>query len=433
MRQIWKSEIPGHRPLATPAVADGRLFLGGGFGSHEFYAIDARTGAVIWEYRTHDDGPTAAVVEDGYVVFNTESCELEVLTLEGKPVWKKWLGDPLMSMPAVANGRIYMAYPDSRTDHQHYLACFGLREGNEFWKRPIAGDIITAPTVADGRVHVATLDGTLYCFEADQGGEVWMEKAFATSSPLVWKKRCFYSRRRETTATAGGQARPQQNEELNSRGVEATDAVRAYVGTRKAADYLDYGWRSRSPRTRVSSHLDDAVGFSGPTKGSSKMWQAMQHLGYGTVHGVWSHQGSKPFIYRGRMYSAMGDTVVCTDPDTEHDFWRQQFQWKKGEADGRLLDNCLTPPALVNGKVFVGSVEGRVLCLSAEDGEMLADAQIGEPIAFQPAIAVGRVYVPGTNGGLYCLETDDPSDDGWLMWGANAAHNGMPEEEVVSA
>ena len=33
LRNGWKVAIPGGRPLATPAVADGRLFLGGGFGS----------------------------------------------------------------------------------------------------------------------------------------------------------------------------------------------------------------------------------------------------------------------------------------------------------------------------------------------------------------------------------------------------------------
>src|SRR5262249_22084711 len=97
----WKTTIPGRRPLATPAVADGKVFLGGGFGSHEFYALDADTGALAWQYHTKDDGPTAAVVAGGLVAFNTESCELEVLTVAGQPVWKKWLGDPLMSMPAI--------------------------------------------------------------------------------------------------------------------------------------------------------------------------------------------------------------------------------------------------------------------------------------------------------------------------------------------
>src|SRR5262249_13365728 len=102
----WQVSLPGGRPLATPAVVGGCVFLGGGFGSYDFYALDADTGNLRWYYQTEDDGPTAAVVEDDYVIFNTESCELEVLTRAGKRVWKKWLGDPLMSMPAVNNGRI---------------------------------------------------------------------------------------------------------------------------------------------------------------------------------------------------------------------------------------------------------------------------------------------------------------------------------------
>ncbi len=37
----WVVKIPGDRPLATPAYANGLLFVGGGYGSHEFYAFDA--------------------------------------------------------------------------------------------------------------------------------------------------------------------------------------------------------------------------------------------------------------------------------------------------------------------------------------------------------------------------------------------------------
>src|SRR5262249_41943472 len=141
----WKVTIPGQRPLATPAVVDGRVFLGGGFGSYDFYAFDALKGGVVWQYQTEDDRPTAAAVQDGYLAFNTESCELEILTVEGTRVWKKWLGDPLMSMPAIDRGKVYMAYPDGQGDHRHYLACFELRTGQDCWKREISGEIITAP------------------------------------------------------------------------------------------------------------------------------------------------------------------------------------------------------------------------------------------------------------------------------------------------
>src|SRR5579859_82430 len=74
----WRVVIPGGKPLATPAYADGKIFLGGGFGSHEFYALDAKTGKQQWVYRTGDDGPTAAVISGDLIAFNTESCELEI-------------------------------------------------------------------------------------------------------------------------------------------------------------------------------------------------------------------------------------------------------------------------------------------------------------------------------------------------------------------
>src|SRR5262249_14458491 len=154
-----------------------------------------------WQYQTADDGPTAAVASEGYVVFNTECCELEVLTVEGAPVWKKWLGDPLMSMPAVADGRVYMAYPETKGDRRHYLACFDLRTGREYWKQPIAGEVITAPVLAEGHVHFSTLDGTLYRLRQDDGRVEWHEMRNATSSPVVWEGQCYFSQRQEM---AGG-------------------------------------------------------------------------------------------------------------------------------------------------------------------------------------------------------------------------------------
>ena len=79
-------------------------------------------------------------------------------------------------------------------------------------------------------------------------------------------------------------------------------------------------------------------------------------------------------------------------------------------------------------------MQGKVLCLSTSDGQVLDEAEIGEPVGFQPAVAGGRVYVPGAHGGLYCLETGDAQDDGWLMWGGSPAHNGVCQDaEAVSA
>jgi Ca-activated chloride channel family protein len=418
----WKVVIPGKRPLATPAVVDGKVFLGGGFGSHEFYAFDAVTGKRLWLYRTKDDGPTAAAVTDGCVAFNTESCELEVLTVDGKPLWKKWLGDPLMSMPAAAGGKVYMAYPDSKGDRKHYLACFDLKAGRELWKHEIAGDIISAPVVDNDHVLLATLDGTLYSFKAT-GKLAWQEKKNATCAPVFALGELYFSCREETTIQKDGKPVPQQTETLARRSSEAQAEIKEIKTMRCPADYLDAGKRAKSHVESSNQALDANVGFAGSAKGDAKITQALGNLGQNSVVGCWSYQGSRPFILGDRIYSAMGDTLKCVDLKTEKVLWQLDAHEKKKDK-GELLDAVLTPPAAVNGKLFVGTAAGEVLCLSADKGDRLWSANVGEPVVFQPAVAKGRVYVATSAGSLICLETGDAKDDGWLMWGGNAAHNG---------
>jgi Ca-activated chloride channel family protein len=419
----WRVSIPGGHTLATPAVSEGRVFLGGGFGSYDFYAFDSADGRLSWQYRTSDDGPTAAVVDDGHVVFNTESCELEILTVDGAAVWKKWLGDPLMSMPAASGGRIYMAYPDSNAGHQHYLACFDLRTGQEYWKQPIEGEIITAPVLAEGHAHFVTLEGTLYRVRQEDGHVEWKEPRNGTSSPVIWEGECYFSQREAVPEGDPAHGGVYQSEHIAARRLKEM-AFRQYRATSRKADYLDHAKRMRrSPRYAASAEKDAGVGVGG-FKGSAKMHQAMGNLGHAQVHSVWAYQGSKPFVSRGRLFAAHGDTVSAADPRSDQVFWKKTLGPAPGEGE-ELLDSPLTPPAIVNGKLFFGSVHGAVHCLSAETGEELWSVPVGEPVIFQPAVANGRVYVGTDSGTLVCFETGDPRDDGWLMWGANGAHNGL--------
>jgi outer membrane protein assembly factor BamB len=111
------------------------------------------------------------------------------------------------------------------------------------------------------------------------------------------------------------------------------------------------------------------------------------------------------------------------------DFWEYStapaVSSKADEEDDALLDATISPPALATHKVFVGTGNGELVCLSAAAGEVQWTATIGGSIVFQPAVAEGRAYVSTETGMLYCIETGDPADDGWLMWGANAAHSGI--------
>jgi outer membrane protein assembly factor BamB len=190
---------------------------------------------------------------------------------------------------------------------------------------------------------------------------------------------------------------------------------------------LGCGLLRGSPRYARSDHLDAAVGF-GAAKGDAKMDQAMANLGHG--HAAWAYQGSRPFVSRGRLCAAHGDLVSCADPRSDVVYWKKPLG-AASAGEGELLDSPLTPPAIANGKLFFGSVHGVVHCLSAEAGEEPWAVSVGEPVVFQPAVAGGRVYAASEGGSLYCLETGDRGDDGWLIWGGDAADNGRLESERV--
>ena len=404
-------------------MVDGRVFLGGGFGSYDFFALDAADGTLAWQYQTADDGPTAAVVDDGHVAFNTESCELEVLTVDGQPVWKKWLGDPLMSMPAVGEGRVYMAYPDSRGDRRHYLACFDLATGREHWRQPIDGEVITCPVLAEGHVHFATLDGTLYRFRQDDGHVDWKEPRNATSSPVVWEGECYFSQRQEVPEGGPAQGGVHQTEHLAAQDLKQADLpqVRGDVAqgrlprprqaeARVAALRGEHAQgRRRRLRPRQGRRQD------GPGDEQPRPRPRPCRLG---LPGLQAVRLPGAALRGPRRHRQLAPTPLATRSSGRR---RSASRPRRAEE---LLDSPLTPPAIANGKLFFGTIQGEVHCLSAATGEVLWSVPVGEPVIFQPAVAGGRVYVATDAGSLFCLETGDPADDGWLMWGADASHNG---------
>ena len=430
----WCRQLPGHRPLATPAVVDGRVFVGGGFGSYEFYSFGLADGRHNWTYRTADDGPTAAAVSEGFVAFNTESCELEVLTVEGVPAWKRWLGDPLMGMPAIADGRVHMVYPDSRGNREHHLASFRLRDGKPLWRVQISGEVITAPVVDRGKVYATTLDGRLWCVDAGSGNLDWQADRQATSAPTVHRGECHFSQKGDTdkaNATARTDRPQQPSEDPEAWGdsweVQAFLATGGmdhgtHEATRQKAEYLDMKHRRRrSKRHRSDSQRDSGVGFAS-SKGHSKMYQAQRLLGRSTVAGVWSYQGSKPFIAGGRKFSSMGSVLKCVNLATGETEWERRLV-----SDDTPVDSLVTPPSLAGGKVFVGTDTGDVHCLSQATGEELWKIRVGGGIVFPPAVTAGWCITGTVSGKLVAFETGDPADDGWHMWGATAAHNGLAE------
>lgn len=411
----WKVVVPGGRALATPAVGEGLVYIGGGFGSYEFYAFDAGSGEAEWLFKSSDDGPTAAIYHQGRVAFNTESCILYVLDAgSGEKVWGEWLGDPLMAQPAISGERIVMTYPGD--DGHHHLTCRKLETGESLWDRTIIGEVISAPVIAEQSVYAACLEGTVYRFDLDDGELLWEKQMNATSAPFVYDGAVYVSQREEGEGSDDyGQIQYEGLARLDDKSGERENPE---LWSRRQADYLRYSQNAVSEYHAEQGAADSSVGFSYAPE-NAKLSQGMHNLGWGSVMGIWAFQGSRPVVIDALSYASQDDIVVCTDTDSGEVSWEFEYKPEGERLGGRLL----TPPSVADDKLYFGTEDGYLLCLSMGDGDELWRIPVGEPIRFQPAIEDGWLYVGTDRGTLIGLDLDDSRATGWAMWGGSATHN----------
>ncbi len=442
-RDGWSVGIPGHRPIATPAYEDGLLLIGGGYGSYEFYAFDALTGQMVWKIHTTDDGPTAAVVERGLVAFNTESCTVIVCEARtGRILWQEWLGDPLMSQPAISGNRLFIAYlahkhkpvlrPEMTNEERlaavqaakakgygdlfgHRLLCADLLTGRHIWEQEITGDVITSPVVDGDQVFVTCLDGVSFCLQISDGAVVWKKENQGTSAPLIVNGRVVMTEKE----VQGGKVYERMRRARRHTGAyQEQDAAYQTESPYRSADR---GGGS-SLRGEAALGLDSGTGF-GSAPASAKLHAASAHLGIGTVSGAWAYQGSRTAYHKGRLFNSQGRHVCCLRDQDQTVAWESQVTGSGVD----LEDQVFLPPSLGREYMYLTSLTGHALSVRQETGEVGFMYTTGRSICFQPCLAGGRMYFGTGDGGLVCIETGSDDADGWYMWGGNAQHNRVQE------
>lgn len=390
----WVTALPREDVLTSAAYADGKVFIGGGFASHRFFAFDAFTGDLDWSLAAPDGGPTAAILDRGRVIFNTESCTIFVADADtGELMWKRWLGDPLMSQPAVGGDLVLSAYPVSGG---HSFGAFRLADGEPAWTVPIPADVIQAPHVNGDSVYFATMDGSVFRLRLTDGHILWKRDVGASSATWVDGDHLLLSRRLDEVRESF-----EQSIVLSS----LTGRIERR-GDRLPAPYLTGASRDRQMASAQS-------GAWGTVPHGS-------HLGLSNVASGWAFQGSSPAVADGRAYVAVGAEIEAREVATGERVWSRSY----GDAEGA---QAVSPPAIVGSLLVYGTVDGHLYFSDIDTGLTVSAYDVGEPIVFQPIVAQGWVYVATGRGRLIGLEVGDARLDGWHMWGGNAGHNGPVE------
>ncbi|MBC7875448.1 MAG: PQQ-binding-like beta-propeller repeat protein [Ferruginibacter sp.] len=417
-------QLSSRTNIPTPAVINGNLYISGGFGSKEYYSFDAATGGLKWAISLDDDGPSSPAVEDGIIVFNTESCTIFACDLlTGKQIWSYWLGDPLMSMPTIANGIVYTSYPahyeggiskpkNDTANNQlsifpsHVLIAFDLKTGDIRWQKWIDSDIMSAPVAKDELLYLTTFSGALYKIE-QKSGEILEAKAIrATSAPVFDNNNELIISRRTDNA------RDSVASESLVRGMGLS---RGYLYN-KQAHYLDERVQVVSGLKTEAAKMDAGNGFTSGAPTSSNWQAANKNIGQSNVASLQSFQGSRALYQDGHLYHTMGDEIVCTDSSGV-------VKWKHAlEGDLKKQGGFMgTPPVYANGYIIIATLSGEVLIMDAKVGKIIKKYLIKDPVRYQPIAEKGWIYVTTVNSKLYAINTGNPAITGWNMWGGNAA------------
>ena len=436
----FEVQFGNHSPVSTPAVFDGRVYSSGGFNSKEFYAFDAKTGAGSFGLDLSDDGPSASACADGTCVFNTESCTVFAIDAKtGKGKWAWFLGDPQTSSPAIANGRAFTSYPagaaagkkERPPTASHVLAAFDLKTGEVVWQNWLDADVISAPVAVGEFLYVATFNGTVIKLEQATGKIRYATKARATSAPVVefvaGLESMYYTRRADgdpEIAQAGHPAPAPAAKAAASEQIIRTDhnePQTRYTTPAKQADYLDGEVQDRSVMKGKAAAHDAGNGFSGGAPASANASAAKSQIGQSNVATIQQFQGSRILHMSKLNVNTMGDEVIATNPEDGTQMWSHKLTGNVVK-DGGFLGSA---PVGAGRHVILATLQGQIVELDPQTGKTEATWEVGGPVRAQPSVVDGWIYVGTEDGRLVAIDTGDRTLTGWAMWGGNAARTGM--------
>ena len=416
----YSIQMPGGTPVPTPAVYKDKVYVSGGFHGKQYFCFDAATGKQVWSVQLNDDGPSTAAVEDDLVVVNTESCT--IFTMEastGKGVWALWLGDPLMTAPTIAKGRVFTSFPANGRGHHreasHLIGAFDLKTGKILWQRWIDGDVISAPVAVGDEVVAATFTGTVFRFKQESGELLSAIKARATSAPVVVGNELHFSKRSEKAGEA------EESLCVWEKGGPQGAVRYANVFGAKKAVYLEKAVQEKAATKVMADKLDASNGFGGGAPQAAKPELAAAIIGQNNVATLQSFQGSRILRVGDRNFSCMGDEVMCADPRDGKKLWSVKLKGDLVKAGGFLG----APPVSAGASLFMTTLAGDVRQIDPATGETRKSWEIGREMRFPPTVVGGRVFVGTQDGRMVCIDTGDAKNTGWPQWGGNAQRTGV--------
>ncbi|MFL5340752.1 MAG: PQQ-binding-like beta-propeller repeat protein [Gemmataceae bacterium] len=211
-KRLWMFDNDGQMrfTFSSPAMADGRLFIGeGGHGnkSTHLFALDVATGRKLWDYPVASHVESSPAVVDGVVYFGGgDEGLLAVDTVTGTRKWQFNEALHIDTSPALMDGRVYAGSGDNKQYQTLQFICLNAATGAPVWRIPSELPVWGSPLAADGRVYFGIGQsnllaprkpqpgGGLICLDAATGKRQWYcdVGSAVTCTPAIDAERVYF-------------------------------------------------------------------------------------------------------------------------------------------------------------------------------------------------------------------------------------------------
>lgn len=335
---------------SSPAVVGNRLYIAAAVGavfstSGATYCIDIDTQEVIW--RTDSDIPifSSPAVIAGRVYIGEgfhydDNCTLRCLDAKtGDPIWSFKTTSHVESTPFFTQGRLYF------TAGADGVYCIDALAGEQIWHFPaVHADM--SPLVKDGKVFFGTGydDLRIYAVDAETGSEIWSRQMPypVWGSPSAYQDIVFFGLGRGNFSESA----PIPKGRAVAVNADTGDTVWKYeVGDAIMSAMVVY-------KDNVIFGSRDGYVYSLSAKEGHRRWR--RYMGGVVV--------SSPGVTQDAVYAATASGKIYSLSILDG-----SINWKYDSDGVRYGLKFYSSPAIVNGKLYIGSSDRYIFCLGGSN------------------------------------------------------------------
>ena len=187
LKILWTYEA-GDAIESSAAIVGGTAYVG--TQASELVALDMKSGAARWKYKTDQGiGESSPCVTSGVVyVGDSLGTFHAVRAKDGKKAWSFKTGSEIKSSPVVKGDKVFIGSYDET------LYCLSAHSGSLIWKFHISGPVHCTPSISGDLVFISGCDEVFRAIHISDGKEAFNVSSggYTGASPALAGKMAYY-------------------------------------------------------------------------------------------------------------------------------------------------------------------------------------------------------------------------------------------------